>query len=128
MIFHLSTKEEQDYMAKSFKVIDIDGNGKISKEELMKGYKRLYNDKMTEDEIKFEVDLLWQQIDVDGSGEINYSEWAIAATNKEALLTDRRLAQAFNMFDVDRSGFISADELHQMLDPITTTKTSKSDW
>jgi len=35
MIFHLSTKEEQDYMAKTFKVLDLDGNGKISKEELL---------------------------------------------------------------------------------------------
>lgn len=32
------------------------------------------------------------------------------------------------MFDVDKSGFISAHELHEILDPITKTKTSKSDW
>ena len=32
------------------------------------------------------------------------------------------------MFDVDQSGYISADELHEILDPITKTKTSKSDW
>ena len=32
------------------------------------------------------------------------------------------------MFDVDNSGFISAGELHQILEPITTTKTTKSDW
>jgi calcium-binding protein CML len=32
------------------------------------------------------------------------------------------------MFDVDKSGFISADELHQILEPITSAKTTKSDW
>jgi len=47
---------------------------------------------MSEEEIKYEVELLWLQIDVDGSGEIDYSEWALAAANKESLLTDKRLA------------------------------------
>ena len=67
-------------------------------------------------------------MDVDGSGEINYSEWALAAANKESLLTHKRLSQAFNMFDVDKSGFITADELFEVLDPLTSAKTSKSDW
>ncbi len=59
MIFHLSTKEEQDYMARTFKEIDIDGNGEISKEELYKGYQRLYSATMSQEEIKYEVELLW---------------------------------------------------------------------
>jgi Ca2+-binding EF-hand superfamily protein len=49
MIFHLSTKEEQDYMARTFKEIDIDGNGEISKEELLKGYQRLYSATMSQE-------------------------------------------------------------------------------
>jgi Ca2+-binding EF-hand superfamily protein len=32
------------------------------------------------------------------------------------------------MFDLDKSGFISADELHEVLDPITKTKTERADW
>ena len=83
---------------------------------------------MSEEEIEKEVNLIWEQIDVDGSGEIDYSEWALAAANKEKLLTEKRLQQAFSMFDVDKSGFISADELHEILGPITKVKTSKSDW
>ena len=74
------------------------------------------------------MNLIWEQIDVDGSGEIDYSEWALAAANKEKLLTDKRLQQAFTMFDLDKSGFISADELHEVLDPITKTKTQRADW
>jgi Ca2+-binding EF-hand superfamily protein len=42
MVFHLSTREELDYMQKTFKALDLDGNGKITKEELHKGYIRLY--------------------------------------------------------------------------------------
>ncbi len=83
---------------------------------------------MSQAEVEEEVNIIWEQIDVDGSGEIDYSEWVLAAANKEKLLTEKRLQQAFNMFDVDKSGYISADELHDILDPITKTKTSKSDW
>jgi calcium-dependent protein kinase len=91
MVFHLSTEEEMEYMQKTFKAIDLDGNGKISKNELLKGYIRLYQPKLTEEDVREEVDLIWEQIDVDGSGEIDYSEWALAAANKEKLLTDKRL-------------------------------------
>ncbi len=52
MVFHLSTKDELEQLTKTFKAIDLDGNGNISKDELFEGYKRLYAEKMTEDEIK----------------------------------------------------------------------------
>jgi Ca2+-binding EF-hand superfamily protein len=45
MVFQLSSKEELDKMANAFKQIDINQNGLISKEELLKGYIRLYGDK-----------------------------------------------------------------------------------
>jgi hypothetical protein len=32
------------------------------------------------------------------------------------------------MFDLDKSGFISAEELHEVLDPITKAKTERADW
>ena len=111
MVLHLSTKEELDYLAKTFKAFDTDGNGCISKEEMFEAYKRLYSEKMSEEEITNELDILWAQIDSDGSGQIDYTEWALAAANKEVLLTDKRLKQAFLMFDIDGSGFISAEEL-----------------
>ena len=66
-----------------------------------------------------EVDLLWDNVDVDGSGEIDYTEWALGTVNKEALLTEKRLRQAFSMFDQDNSGFITPKELETVLDPLS---------
>jgi calcium-dependent protein kinase len=74
------------------------------------------------------LEILWAQIDLDGSGEIDYTEWAVAAANKELLLTEKRLRQAFSMFDTDKSGYISAEELQQVMGPLVKSKTSKSDW
>ena len=85
-------------------------------------------DRLSDEEITLELDILWAQIDLDGSGEIDYTEWAVAAANKEVLLTEKRLRQAFSMFDADKSGFISAEELQQVMGPLVKSKTSKSDW
>jgi Ca2+-binding EF-hand superfamily protein len=72
---------------------------------------------MSDKEILGELDLLWAQIDADHSDQIEFTEWAMAASNKEALLTDKRLRQAFCMFDVDWSGSISSEEIQKMLEP-----------
>jgi calcium-dependent protein kinase len=75
-----------------------------------------------------EIDHLWAEIDLDGSGSIEFSEYAVAAANKEALLTDKRLRQAFAMFDADWSGQISSEELQKVMEPLVKTKASKADW
>lgn len=62
-----------------------------------------------------EVDRIMAVADADGSGEIDYSEWIIASVNKRKLLTHEKLELAFNLFDKDRSGSISADEVKQVL-------------
>ena len=58
-----------------------------------------------------EVDRIMQIADADGSGEIDYSEWIIASVNKRKLLSQEKLELAFNLFDKDKSGSISADEV-----------------
>ena len=50
-------------------------------------------------------------MDIDGSGSIDYSEWVVATINKENLLTDDKLWQAFCIIDKDGGGSISADEI-----------------
>ena len=42
IVSQLSTKKEQEELYKTFKAFDKDSNGKISKEELIEGYKLMY--------------------------------------------------------------------------------------
>ena len=42
MVFQLSSKEELEQLSNTFKAIDKDGNGAISKDELLAGYMDLY--------------------------------------------------------------------------------------
>jgi len=62
-----------------------------------------------------EVDRILKIADSDGSGEIDYSEWVVATMDKHKLLTTEKLQVAFNMFDRDGGGSISANEIKEVL-------------
>ena len=62
-----------------------------------------------------EVDRIMKMVDADGNGEIEYSEWVVASINKRKLLSDEKLEAAFNLFDKDGSGTISASEIRDVL-------------
>lgn len=62
-----------------------------------------------------EVDKILAKVDANGSGEIDYSEWIVATINKEKLLSKEKLRAAFNLFDRDGSGAISAEEVKEIL-------------
>jgi len=62
-----------------------------------------------------EVDNIWMKIDLDGSGAIDYTEWSVGTINKTNVITKKKLKRAFEMFDLDSSGKISAAELRTVL-------------
>jgi calcium-dependent protein kinase len=51
------------------------------------------------DEIKNEVESIWEKVDMDKSGNIDYSEWVIGTVNKKSILTKAKLKKAFELFD-----------------------------
>ena len=63
---------------------------------------------------KEEVDKIFTMVDVDGSGEIEFSEFLTATVNRAALLTEDKLKMAFNMFDKDGKG-ITLEEIKSIL-------------
>lgn len=50
-------------------------------------------------------------IDKNNSNTINYTEFVAAAIDKNKLLSDERINKCFKVFDKDRSGTITIDEL-----------------
>jgi len=66
---------------------------------------------LNEEQIKTIV----EKVDFDGSLFIDYSEWVVATINKEILLKPSILEYAFNLFDKDGSGEISAEEIKEIL-------------
>jgi len=54
------------------------------------------------------------QLDNNQSGAIDYTEFVAAAIDREKLLSKQRMMQCFQLFDKDKSGSISKQELKAM--------------
>ena len=58
---------------------------------------------------------MYKRIDNDNSGEVDFSEWIVAAIDKKALLTEENVQRVFDIFDKDGGGSISAEELQKVM-------------
>jgi calcium-dependent protein kinase len=108
---NLVAKEEIEGLRKIFKQLDADGNGKISKDELQRGFQESIGSILGELEMK----ALMKSIDQDNNGYIEYEEFIQAALGSKALLTHDNLIQAFNVFDIDKSGDITTEEFRKII-------------
>ena len=62
-----------------------------------------------------QVDQIMARVDTDRNGTIDYSEFVVATIEKNKLLNRSTLNAAFNAFDKDGNGSISADEIRDLL-------------
>ena len=107
---NFADKEELRKLKQIFYKIDLNLDGKISKEELLYAYKEA-DISMTEEELK----KIMNSIDYDGNGYIEYEEFIRVALNKEKLFTEKNLRTAFDLFDLDKNGSISMNEVKEVL-------------
>lgn len=73
------SKSEKENLSKVFKALDANGDGKLSKEEILGGYDKYFGKVMSEED----VDNLFDSVDIDKSGYIDYSEFVIATMNEK---------------------------------------------
>ena len=101
--------EEISELRKIFQQCDVNGDGKLSKEEIRNGCKEYAClDEMNLTEIM-------EQCDLDGNGFLDYTEFLTAALDWEKTLSGERLENAFKVFDKDGNGKISLNELSEVL-------------
>jgi len=107
----LISKSEKEKLGKIFKALDKNGDGKLSKEEIHDGYEEHFGKLLNEDEL----DQLFNDVDTDKSGFIDYSEFIVATMSSKKNLSEEKLTAAFKLFDTDGSGTISPSELKEVL-------------
>ena len=103
--------EESKILKENFTQLDKNGDGKISRSELMEEYVKT----MDEDQAKITVEKVMQQVDVDNSGDIDYTEFLTACINYNNYNSRSNLEAAFKLFDKDGSGDITVDEIRAIL-------------
>ena len=90
--------------------LDQDNNGIIDKKEFINGLKVLFNEKMEKVDEEFLEDC-FNKIDTNNSGKIEYEEFITAAINKKEFLTVTLMKQAFEHFDIDKTGKITVENI-----------------
>ena len=106
IVNQLISKEERKELVKQFQEWDTNGDGVLSRDEIIEGYRKTYG---AVDEN--EIDNMMMSIDLDGNGVIDYNEFLSCAFNRDKIMSKDNLELTFKAFDSDGSGKISADEL-----------------
>ena len=83
----LISKQEKEDLAHIFKQLDTNGDGRLSREELKEGYLNVYGKLVS----YAEVDKIFDSVDSDLSGYIEYSEFVVASINETKLLSTDKL-------------------------------------
>ncbi|OMP11507.1 Calcium-binding EF-hand [Corchorus capsularis] len=103
-----------EQMKQVFQKYDKNGDGKISREELISIMAALDSPPTPE-----EVDRMMSEMDKDGNGYVDLDEFLAFQANGNSddgsQCGEKELKDAFDLYDMDKNGLISVTELHAML-------------
>ena len=99
--------------------LDTTQSGTWTHEEFMEGFK---NSGSSQEELED----LFLKLDINGNGEILYTEFVAATLEAEGELEEGQLQEAFDLIDKDHSGYITKKDLMKMFGNPTGTSSSSS--
>lgn len=106
-----SSENENSSILETFKALDSDGDGILSKEDINQGFKKFTDEKTA----KQEAERVFEILDFDKNGQINYTEFLAAAFDKRKLLNNEKIQHAFKAFDKDGNGRITPSDLKEII-------------
>lgn len=99
---------------KLFNMIDKNGNGKITKQELHEGLEELSLDRDLD--LESTVERIFSLIDGDNNGYIQYEEFVRGCINKDMFINENIIKMSFRFFDKDNNGEITFEEVKSMFE------------
>lgn len=106
-------------LSEVFLMVDSEQTGTICLEELQVALKKLNMPNLDEEQIK----KIFSGMDHDKSGQIHYAEFLAALAEGAGLVTMERVSDAFDRIDSDGKGFISHNDLKNILGENYSTDT-----
>ena len=107
LVHNLSNSDETLIILKMFRHFNKKGDCKLTKRELTEGL-YTYKNKTDVDEM---VDILFQRLDGDKNGFIEYEEFLRACIDKKTLMTKKKLRYAFKFLDKNNSNTLNAQKI-----------------
>lgn len=120
--FANNSEDEKNEILLAFQSLDLNGDGRLNRQELIEGYKKHLGKNK---EVEEKVEKIFSLLDTNGNGNLDYSEFLIGTINQNKFLTDKRLKRGFRMFDKDDNGSINLEELKEVFGG---DKISDEDW
>eukprot|EP00359_Climacostomum_virens_P007518 CAMPEP_0204917688 /NCGR_PEP_ID=MMETSP1397-20131031/15313_1 /ASSEMBLY_ACC=CAM_ASM_000891 /TAXON_ID=49980 /ORGANISM="Climacostomum Climacostomum virens, Strain Stock W-24" /LENGTH=508 /DNA_ID=CAMNT_0052090605 /DNA_START=268 /DNA_END=1791 /DNA_ORIENTATION=- len=102
---------EMQILRDAFQSIDINCDGKLSRDELLIQFRQY----TSEEQALEEVEYILREVDSDRNGQIDYSEFLRVCMNREKAVNKDNLELAFRFFDKNGSGKITCDEVREVL-------------
>ena len=106
----LASEEELKEAKATFRALDRNGDGQLTKAELLEGYTRVFGS-----EQDCEVDRVLSEVSASNSGVLDYTQFLAATLDSLKVVTEQNLVTAFQLFDKNGDGRISVQELQEVL-------------
>jgi calcium-dependent protein kinase len=111
IVHFIGATDEVKKLKKIFKALDSSGDGRLTYYELRSGFEKIVGKTITD----VEMQKIALDIDQDQNGFIEYEEFLRVALNKNTLLSKENLKLAFDNFDKNGDGTLSAEEIKEVL-------------
>merc|ERR1711872_9329 len=106
----------------AFKLLDLDGDGQISRHEL-KSLIKNFGGEVSKEKIEHFI----KQADLDGNGKIDFSEfWELWSSIKGNTEDDLEIRAEFLRYDLDNSGYITKDEMLEVISEFSSRSEEKA--
>ncbi|CAD8150941.1 unnamed protein product [Paramecium pentaurelia] len=112
IVSQMTNHKEIEDLQNTFQCLDINRDGVISKEELIEGYKKIIK---SQEQAEQQAERILEEIDKNLSGQIDYSEFIMASINQSKIISQKKIEQAFRIFDLDGDGYITKQELEDVM-------------
>ncbi|CAB9514247.1 MAP kinase-activated protein kinase 2 (Fragment) [Seminavis robusta] len=112
----LLEKKEKEAIDAVFRRLDVTCNGRLSRTEIRLALKNFLGTDLSDQA----VDDVFERVDVASTGYIEYSEFVVAAMNEDDFLKSGKYKRAFDVWDVNKTGFITMDNLKVALSNFLT--------